>query len=178
MRSCSGVDPALQQRVVDDVGQGAVGDLVTVEAGADRAADALGVVGDVNEHLLGLDRVRLYVDVQADVLFLQPVHLANELLAFRLELGRPLRADLACHIAVDSVDVLQQAFRRRAVAGTGSGIDDWLQILADAELEVFSGIVAPRSRRPCERSMTWSPRARSATSASVTCRYGSRRRAR
>jgi aryl-alcohol dehydrogenase-like predicted oxidoreductase len=37
-----------------------------------------------------------------------------------------------------------------------------------------AGIAAPRSRRPCERSTTWSPPARSATSASPTCRHGRR----
>jgi len=99
-----GIDAALQQRVVDDVGQGAVGDLVIVEAGTDGAADALGVVGDVDEHLLGLDRVRLYVDVQADVLVLQPVHLVDEPLSVRLEPGRLLGADLACHLTVDGGD--------------------------------------------------------------------------
>lgn len=48
-----------------------------------------------------------------------------------------------------AIDVLEQAFRRQAVAGTGSGIDEWLQILADAGLEVFpdaDGPAGPRRR--------------------------------
>ena len=48
-----------------------------------------------------------------------------------------------------AVDALQQAFRKQAVAGTGSGIDEWLNILADAGLEVFAdagGRAGPRRR--------------------------------
>jgi len=48
-----------------------------------------------------------------------------------------------------AIDALQQAFRKQAVAGTGGGIDEWLNILADAGLEVFAdadGPAGPRRR--------------------------------
>ena len=48
-----------------------------------------------------------------------------------------------------AVNALQQAFRKQAVDGTGSGIDEWLNILADAGLEVFAdadGPAGPRRR--------------------------------
>ena len=55
-----------------------------------------------------------------------------------------------------AIDVLQQAFRRQAVAGTGSGIDEWLQILAAAGLEVFpdaDGPAGPRRRAELDAIM-------------------------
>jgi NACHT domain len=48
-----------------------------------------------------------------------------------------------------AIDALQQAFRVQAAAGTGSCIDDWLEILAAAGLEVFAdaaGRAGPRRR--------------------------------
>jgi hypothetical protein len=42
-----------------------------------------------------------------------------------------------------AMDALQQEFRKQAVAGTGSGLDEWLQILADAGIEVFRDAVGP-----------------------------------
>ncbi len=86
--------------MVDDIGQGAVGHLVAVEASADSAADALGVVGNVHEHLLRLDWVRFDIDVKADVLSLEAVHLADELVTFGLELCGLLRAHLTSHFAI------------------------------------------------------------------------------
>ena len=41
-----------------------------------------------------------------------------------------------------AIDVLEQASGRRS-ARTGSGIDEWLQILADAGLEVFPDADGP-----------------------------------
>jgi hypothetical protein len=48
-----------------------------------------------------------------------------------------------------AVAALQHAFQQQAAAGTGSGLDEWLQILADAGVEVISdadGTDGPRRR--------------------------------
>ena len=48
-----------------------------------------------------------------------------------------------------AIEALQRAFQGQAVEGTGSSIDDWLQILAQAGLEVFAdgeGPTGPRRR--------------------------------
>jgi hypothetical protein len=48
-----------------------------------------------------------------------------------------------------AMTALQRAFQEQAAAGTGSGLDDWLQIVADAGLEVFcdaDGPAGPRRR--------------------------------
>lgn len=48
-----------------------------------------------------------------------------------------------------AIRALQRAFQEQAAAGTGSGVDEWLQILADADLEVFAdadGPAGPRRR--------------------------------
>ena len=48
-----------------------------------------------------------------------------------------------------AIAALQRAFQEQAAAGTGSGLDDWLKILADAGLQVFSdarGAAGPRRR--------------------------------
>ena len=48
-----------------------------------------------------------------------------------------------------AIDALQQEFRKQAAAGTGSDLDEWLQILADAGMEVFpdaDGPAGPRRR--------------------------------
>lgn len=48
-----------------------------------------------------------------------------------------------------AVAALQRAFQEQAAAGTGSGLDDWLRILADAGLQVFpdaGGPAGPRRR--------------------------------
>ncbi len=48
-----------------------------------------------------------------------------------------------------AMSALQHAFQEQAAAGTGSGLEDWLQILADAGLEVFrdaNGLAGPRRR--------------------------------
>ena len=48
-----------------------------------------------------------------------------------------------------AMDALQQEFRKQAAAGTGSDFDEWLQILADAGIEVFpdaDGPAGPRRR--------------------------------
>jgi hypothetical protein len=42
---------------------------------------------------------------------------------------------------------LQRAFQEQAAAGTGSGLDEWLQILADAGLEVFADAAGPAGPR-------------------------------
>jgi hypothetical protein len=48
-----------------------------------------------------------------------------------------------------AVRALQRAFQEQAAAGTGSGVGEWLQILADAGLAVFAdpeGPAGPRRR--------------------------------
>ncbi len=48
-----------------------------------------------------------------------------------------------------AVAALQRAFQEQAAAGTGSGLDEWLEILADAGLQVFpdaGGPAGPRRR--------------------------------
>jgi hypothetical protein len=48
-----------------------------------------------------------------------------------------------------AIAALQRAFQEQAAAGTGSGLDEWLKILADAGLQVFpdaDGPAGPRRR--------------------------------
>jgi hypothetical protein len=46
-----------------------------------------------------------------------------------------------------AIRVLQRAFQQQAAAGTGSGVDEWLQVLADAGLEVFADAEGPDEPR-------------------------------
>ena len=46
-----------------------------------------------------------------------------------------------------AIDALQQGFRKQAATGTGSGLDEWLQILADAGIEVFRDAGGPEGPR-------------------------------
>ncbi len=48
-----------------------------------------------------------------------------------------------------AIAALQRAFQEQAAAGTGSGLDEWLRILAEAGLKVFpdaNGPAGPRRR--------------------------------
>jgi hypothetical protein len=46
-----------------------------------------------------------------------------------------------------AVSALQRAFQEQAAAGTGSGLDEWLKILADADLQVFPDADGPAGPR-------------------------------
>jgi hypothetical protein len=46
-----------------------------------------------------------------------------------------------------AIRALQRAFQEQAAAGTGSGVDEWLQTLADAGLEVFADAEGPAGPR-------------------------------
>ena len=45
-----------------------------------------------------------------------------------------------------AMDALQHDFQEQAAAGTGSDLDEWLQILADAGIKVFPMPTAPPDR--------------------------------
>jgi hypothetical protein len=52
-----------------------------------------------------------------------------------------------------AIAALQHAFQRQAAAGTGSSLDEWLQVLAEAGLEVIPDADgAPRPARTTPRS--------------------------
>jgi hypothetical protein len=63
-----------------------------------------------------------------------------------------------------AMGVLQHSFQEQASAGAGSGLDDWLQILASAGIEVFSDAGgAPGPRRRAELDAVAGHRARLAS---------------
>lgn len=92
----------------DDVAERAVGDARGVEAGPDGTGDPLGVVRDVDEHLLAADAVGLHVDVDADELVLESLHSADQRLAVLLQL-RLLGLIGAVDLPVDPRDLVRDA---------------------------------------------------------------------
>jgi NACHT domain len=68
---------------------------------------------------------------------------------------------VAAGMGTAAVEALQRAFYEQAAAGTGSGVDDWLQILERAHLPVFADAAGPAGpRRQAELDAVAAYRAR------------------
>ena len=90
-----------------------------------RARVPAGTPGDTTERMLDAAvLMNVAVSTSADEGFRSAAHLLEGVV-------------VAPGAGTMAMDALQQEFRKQAVAGTGSGSDEWLQILADAGIEVF-----------------------------------------